>query len=1119
MAYSIETLASTRRKRKETSRVESLIPSGLRDKSAALIELLKSYYEYMNLPGNPSYEINSINNSRDIDLVDEKYLTLLQKEIAAAIPKNVQIDKVKLYKSLLQYYSVRGSVDSIRLFFKILFQDNVQVYYPREDMLIPSSGNWDETAIRPKYVGNTLVGSQGIQFVQAIQGVTQGVQGIQFIQGIQAIQGVQSITQGVQGIQFIQSIQGISDRIPFIQGVTQGVQGIQQVTGVQGVTGVQAIAQGVQGIQQVTGVQGVTAVDAPLPGGYIDNKGFLSNTIKLQDSYFYQQFSYVIQTGNNTDTWKNEFNRLVHPAGFIFFGQIVLFIENVNTFPVDIIYDLDKWLAGKQSVNGKDVDLTLTDLNLKLLDIIDGRDNVRIYSSMHDHQPGLISDEDLPVAIFVGFAESLTDGLSGEPFNRKDRCVAATTANITLSGPQTIDGRAVIAGDRVLVKNQTVTSENGIYQVKSGAWTRTTDADVRDELVSAFVFIPHGSVQHRNTAWVCTIEAGTIGTATMIWNQSFVIPQAMIPFTQKVATGYGATATATVSNGGVTGLTVTYLTPDSAALQQNESYSDVPSVVFSGGGGTGATATATLLNGIVTALTITNAGSGYSSAPAVTIVSGTDSTTYLRTVFTAAGQRSPHKLGVMTAVYDSTVFKGTHLTLLFDQVPIASANSAHPEMLKDRYRKISHFFDPGTAMHTYADYSIKQADTSITDSTDLDYVGVTGSVAGNVLTVTAVTSSGTGYTSAPAVSFTGGGGTGATATATLTGTAVTAVTVATGGINYTNAPTVSFTGGGGGSGATATATASNGIVTGFTVTAGGSGYTSAPTVTILGASGAAATAIVSSGAVIGFTVTAGGSGYTSAPTVTIAGPGGGGTTATATATLTGNAVTGLTLTSRALTFGSTISGTDITVGTKIVSLGTGRGSTGTYNLSRSMTAASTTVTVVPVSWSIPVINVGSLISNAATFTGSIASTTLTVTAITEGTIHIGSTIFTPDVSGAVIIIPQTTITAQITGFVTAVTVTTGGTGYASAPDVTITGGGGSGATATATINGQGVVTGFTITSPGSGYTGNPTVTIAGPGGGGTTATATAISAGTYTVSNSQTVASITMTAITPFSAF
>ena len=707
MAYSIETLASTRRKRKETSRVESLIPSGLRDKSAALIELLKSYYEYMNLPGNPSYEINSINNARDIDLVDEKYLTLLQKEIAAAIPKNVQIDKVKLYKSLLQYYSVRGSVDSIRLFFKILFEDNVEVYYPREDMLIPSSGNWDETAIRPKYVGNTLVGSQGIQFVQSIQGVTQGVQGIQFIQGVQGIQFIQGVAQGVQGIQFIQSIQGISGRIPFIQGVTQGVQGIQFIQGVQGIQFIQGVAQGVQGIQQVTAVQGVTAADAPLPGGYVNNKGFLSDTIKIQDSYFYQQFSYVIQTGNNTDTWKNEFNRLVHPAGFIFFGQIVIFIENVNAFPVDIIQDLDLWLSGYQEVNDINIPLTLEDLNLKLLDIIDGRDDVRIYSSMHTHQPGLISDEDLPVPVFVGFAESLTDGLSGEPFSRKERCVAATTVNITLSAPQTIDGLAVIAGDRVLVKNQTTTSENGIYQVNAGAWTRTTDADTRDKLVSAFVFIPHGSVQNRNTAWVCTIGAGAIGTATMIWNESFVIPQAMIPFPKKAATGGGATATATVSGGLVTGLTVSYLTPS-----ENASYTHVPSVVFSGGGGTGAAATATLLNGVVTGLTITNPGSGYSSVPAVTIATGTDSTTYLRSLFTGAILRSPHKLGVMTAVYDSTVFRGTHFTLLFDQIPIVPANSAHREMLVKRYQSIAHFFDPGTEMHSYANYTIEQADST-----------------------------------------------------------------------------------------------------------------------------------------------------------------------------------------------------------------------------------------------------------------------------------------------------------------------------------------------------------------------------------------------------------------------
>jgi len=71
---------------------------------------------------------------------------------------------------------------------------------------------------------------------------------------------------------------------------------------------------------------------------------------------------------------------------------------------------------------------------------------------------------------------------------------------------------------------------------------------------------------------------------------------------------------------------------------------------------------------------------------------------------------------------------------------------------------------------------------------------------------------------------------GATATATISGGVVTAVTITAGGSGYTSAPTISFSGGGGGSGATATATITGGVVTAVTITAGGSGYTSAPTI-------------------------------------------------------------------------------------------------------------------------------------------------------------------------------------------------------------------------------------------------------------------------------------------------
>ena len=96
---------------------------------------------------------------------------------------------------------------------------------------------------------------------------------------------------------------------------------------------------------------------------------------------------------------------------------------------------------------------------------------------------------------------------------------AATTANITLSGTQTIDGIALVAGDRCLVKNQTTTSQNGIYVVAAGSWSRSTDMDVWTEVPGAFTFVEQGSTL-ADTGWVCTSDSGgTIGTTAITFTQ------------------------------------------------------------------------------------------------------------------------------------------------------------------------------------------------------------------------------------------------------------------------------------------------------------------------------------------------------------------------------------------------------------------------------------------------------------------------------------------------------------------------------------------------------------------------------------------------------------------------
>lgn len=112
------------------------------------------------------------------------------------------------------------------------------------------------------------------------------------------------------------------------------------------------------------------------------------------------------------------------------------------------------------------------------------------------------------------YVDSVAQGL-----DVKASAVVATTANITLSGTQTIDGVALVAGDRVLVKNQSTASQNGIYVVAAGAWTRSTDADTWAKLVSAFVFIEKGTVG-ADTGWVSTVDAGgTLGSTAVTFSQ------------------------------------------------------------------------------------------------------------------------------------------------------------------------------------------------------------------------------------------------------------------------------------------------------------------------------------------------------------------------------------------------------------------------------------------------------------------------------------------------------------------------------------------------------------------------------------------------------------------------
>jgi hypothetical protein len=132
---------------------------------------------------------------------------------------------------------------------------------------------------------------------------------------------------------------------------------------------------------------------------------------------------------------------------------------------------------------------------------------------------GLGTPTDATDAVTKGYVDSVAEGL-----HIHESAVAATTANVNLSNAlengDVLDGVTLATGNRILVKNQTTQSENGIYVVQaSGQPTRATDFDTAAEVDSGdFIFV-YGGTANASTGWVQTNRPATIGTDPIVFAQ------------------------------------------------------------------------------------------------------------------------------------------------------------------------------------------------------------------------------------------------------------------------------------------------------------------------------------------------------------------------------------------------------------------------------------------------------------------------------------------------------------------------------------------------------------------------------------------------------------------------
>ena len=122
--------------------VERQLPEFVRDEYPIFVTFLQKYYEWLETNNQVNYELDALKNSIDLDKADNDYLNLIKRDLMPYFPENILADKRLFLKLITTFYKSNGTPDSVKFLFRALYNENIDIYYPKDDILKASDGKW-----------------------------------------------------------------------------------------------------------------------------------------------------------------------------------------------------------------------------------------------------------------------------------------------------------------------------------------------------------------------------------------------------------------------------------------------------------------------------------------------------------------------------------------------------------------------------------------------------------------------------------------------------------------------------------------------------------------------------------------------------------------------------------------------------------------------------------------------------------------------------------------------------------------------------------------------------------------------------------------------------------------